>query len=307
MNDNKEPITVADALEEAIETLKEAGLETPGIEAEFLLTYLLDIRRHVLFMTPGRTLSVVQSVLFKSQIARRALGEPCQYITGCTEFMGLEIHVTPATLIPRPETEQLVEEVVKLVAEKGNDKTTEVRIFDLCTGSGCIAVAVAHALPLATITATDLSEEALTVARENAEHNNVADRIEFLQGDLFEALTCHSSKDCFDFILTNPPYIASGELNSLQPEVAEHEPRSALDGGTDGLDSIRRIVKEAPKYLKPGGRLIMEIGFNEAEAVKELLKSSGQYAGFEIKKDLNGIERMVVAVRSNAQVGCTHT
>jgi release factor glutamine methyltransferase len=265
-------------------------------------------------MTPDRTLSTEQSALFRAQVARRAAGEPPQYITGRTEFMGLDIKVTPATLIPRPETEQLVEEVVELVTGKGNGGA-EVRILDLCTGSGCIAVAVADGLLLATITATDLSEEALEVAKENAEHNGVAERIEFLQGDLFKALerdasTGHSSgfssgfnsNDYFDFILSNPPYIASGELNDLQPEVAEHEPRSALDGGPDGLDAIRRIVKEAPKYLKPGGRLIMEIGFGEAEAVKELLKSSGRYADFEIKEDLNGIERMVVAITGGREI-----
>ncbi len=298
MNDIITEETVAVALGAATEKLKDAGLETPGIEAEFLLTYLLDIRRHDLFMAPDRALSRAQSASFKSQIRRRAAGEPPQYITGRTEFMGLDIKVTPATLIPRPETEQLVEEAVKLVQDKGN---TDIALLDLCTGSGCIAVAVAHVLPLASITATDLSTEALTVAKENAEHNGVADRIEFLSGDLFGALVGPSSpglstKDGFDLILSNPPYIASGELGSLQTEVAEHEPRSALDGGPDGLDSIRRIVKEAPTHLKPGGRLIMEIGFNEAEAVRELLKSSRQYAEFEIKEDLNGIERMVVAV-----------
>ncbi|MBE9528388.1 MAG: peptide chain release factor N(5)-glutamine methyltransferase [Proteobacteria bacterium] len=301
MNDKREQETVAGALGAATETLKEAGLETPGLEAEFLLTYLLDIKRHALFMTPDRPLSKEQSTLFKTQIARRAEGEPPQYITGRTEFMGHDIRVTPATLIPRPETEQLVEEAIKLVTEKGNDGAAEVQILDLCTGSGCIAVSVACALMSAHIVATDLCEEALAVAKENAIATGVADRVEFLSGDLFGALTSPSStrlftSGCFDLILSNPPYIASGELDDLQPEVAEHEPRSALDGGPDGLDAIRRIVKEAPAYLKPGGRLIMEIGYEEAKAVKELLKSSGRFIGFEIKKDLNGIERMVVAV-----------
>jgi methylase of polypeptide subunit release factors len=244
MNEPKTEERVAGALDRGTGALKAAGVEAPGLEAEFLLTYLLDIKRHELFTHPDTPLTLEQSSLFTAQITRRAEGEPAQYIT--------------AVLIPG-----------------------------------------------ARITATDLSDEALKVAGENAKSNGVADRIELLSGDLFGALESSADMDMmdmanteagFDLILSNPPYIASGELSGLQREVAEYEPMSALDGGTDGLDSIIQIIREAPAHLRPGGRLIMEIGYDQAEAVRTLLKSVDGYSDFSIKKDLNGIERMVIAV-----------
>ncbi len=289
--------TVKETLISGTATLKEAGIEAPELETEFLLTYLLDIKRHELFLNPDRLLTEEQSELFRSHIARRRTKEPSQYITGMTEFMGLPIKVNASTLIPRPETELIVEEVLK-ISEQESHHAVPYRpcILDLCTGSGCIAVAIAVQLPGSRIIATDISQEALVVAKENAESNNVSKRIELLRGDLFTALGKKRPPEGFDFILSNPPYIVTDELTGLQNEVVEHEPVTALNGGTDGLDFIRRIITEAPCYLKPGGRLIMEIGYDQSDSVTALLKSIDRFADFTIKKDLSGIERMVVAI-----------
>ncbi len=208
--------------------------------------------------------------------------------------MGLQIEVTPDTLIPRPETEQIIEEVLK---RAGNAPV----ILDLCTGSGCVAVTTAVLLPRSVLAATDISKKALEVAKRNAAFHNIDTRIEFLSGDLFKSLKGCGKIDIeagFDFILSNPPYIKTADLPGLQSEVIGYEPRPALDGGTDGLDCVRVIIKEAPRYLKPGAELIMEIGFDLAQEVSGLLKASAKYSGFDIKKDLNGIERVVVATRS---------
>ena len=283
--------TIKEALITATELLKDSGAEAQ-VEAEFLLTYTLNIKRHELFLNSTTHLTEAQSRLFQTRIAKRAAGEPCQYITGRTEFMGLDIEVTPATLIPRPETEQIVEEVVKRVKQKNSP----LSILDLCTGSGCLAVAIAVLLPCVKMIATDISKEALAIARKNAEAHKVDKRVTFLSGDLFNAIEDRDDfKTNFDLILANPPYIRSSDLTGLQSEVIGYEPKGALDGGIDGLDYVRIIVEEAPDYLTSGGVLIMEIGYDQAEEVLALLKASDRFSDFTVKKDLSGIERMVVA------------
>jgi release factor glutamine methyltransferase len=215
--------------------------------------------------------------------------------------MGLTIRVTAATLIPRPETELLVEEVLRL-AEEGMDKPREAGakeggpvIIDLCTGSGCIAVALAKKLPGSLVYATDISEKALEVAAYNAGANGVKDRIVFGRGDLYEAVVGFGLKKSAAFIVSNPPYVTDGDFFSLLPEIREHEPQGALRAGADGLDFIRKIVAGAPEYLAPGGSLVMEIGYGQAREVEALAKSAGAFSNISFKKDLAGIERMLIA------------
>jgi release factor glutamine methyltransferase len=217
-------------------------------------------------------------------VARRAAGEPIQYITGSSEFFGLPFSVGPGVLIPRPETEHLVEEVIRLA---GQSKEDTLRIADVGTGSGILAVALAHALPKARIAAVDLSPQALLVARENAGRNQVADRIEFFEGDLLGPLAGRS----FAIIASNPPYVPTGDLASLAVEVREHEPHSALFAGEDGLEIYGRLIPGARELLVPGGWLVMEIGYGQQAAVRELL-SKGNYSNIYFIPDYQGIPRI---------------
>ena len=220
---------------------------------------------------------------FQSLVTRRAAGEPIQYITGTTEFYGLPFYVAPGVLIPRPETEHLVEEVLRLAAQFPSP-----HIADIGTGSGAIAVALAHSLPNVQITATDLSPQALTIARRNAEQNAV--HIEFLEGDLLSPLR----EQRYDIVASNPPYIPERDRASLSIEVRDHEPSSALFAGNDGLDIYRRLIPAAIANLNPGGFLVMEIGYDQQPLIAELLAESN-YADLRFLPDYQGIPRVAIA------------
>jgi release factor glutamine methyltransferase len=226
---------------------------------------------------------------YNDLVARRQTGEPIQYITGASEFFGLPFSVGPGVLIPRPETEHLVEEVIRLAALF--DKA-DLRIADIGTGSGIIAVAVAHALPQAHISAIDSSAQALAIAKENAEQNQLADRIAFFEGDLLAPLAGQS----FDIIASNPPYIPTTDSESLSIEVREHEPHSALFAGNDGLDIYRRLIPDARELLTPGGWLVLEIGYGQQQAIEELL-TAHRYSDIHFIADYQGIPRVVSARR----------
>lgn len=284
----KNPV-VREALKRAVERLEAAGVPGPAAEAEFLLTHLLRIKRHELFLNPEKLLTNEEASTLDSFLNRRAAREPAQYITGETEFRGLAFGVTRAVLIPRPETELLVDEALK-AAEQFKGKGT-VTAIDLCAGSGCIAVSFAKELPESRVYATDVSKAALDVARGNAARNGVAEMIEFLEGDLFAPLAGVKAH----LILSNPPYVTARDMELLEPEVAQWEPHAALYGGEDGLDFYRRIVSGAPAHLLPGGFLIMEIGWAQAPALRELLDKDGRFTEIEIRKDYAGIERVVRA------------
>lgn len=215
-------------------------------------------------------------------INRRCTRMPLQYITGKAYFMGLELKVTPAVLIPRFDTEILVEEVLKYV-------DAESTVLDMCTGSGCIAVSIAS-LSKATVTGVDISQEALEIAKGNAEHNQVS-TVEFLESDMFQNVT-----GTFDVIVSNPPYIPSKDVLELMPEVKEHEPMMALDGSEDGLFFYRILAEQAADFLNPEGLLIMEIGYNQAEDVKNLL-ANNNFIGIRVIKDLAGHDRVVCGWR----------
>jgi release factor glutamine methyltransferase len=229
--------------------------------------------------------------LFESVIDRRTRREPLQYITGMQEFWGLEFIVTSDVLIPRPETELLVETALKIMQSASRQAT----IIDLCTGSGCVAVSMAKEIGNARIFATDKSNRALAVARENARRHDVSDRIRFLEGDLYEPLEELDIRGQADIITANPPYIRSGDLPMLQPEVRDYEPKIALIAGPEGIEIQQRVLATSPEFLKKHGALIMEMGMGQAEELKRMVAETGAYSTQEILKDLAGIDRVIVA------------
>ena len=260
--------------------LAEKGVENPRLEAEWMLCEALSLDRVGLYLNFDKPLSDAELAAYRGMVARRAKREPLQYILGSQEFMGMDFEVCPAVLIPRHDTEVLVTEALKRAGETGS-------ILDIGTGSGCVAIAIAKALPEAKVCSVDVSGEALAVARGNAERNGVS--IEFHQGSLFEPFAGRR----FDMIVSNPPYIPAAELPTLQQEVRGFEPMNALDGGEDGLDFYRRITQQAPEHLNPGGWLIFEVGAGQAPQVLELLASCGFGAGSFSAKDPAEIERVV--------------
>jgi release factor glutamine methyltransferase len=227
---------------------------------------------------------------YERAIDRRAVREPLQYITGMQEFWGLPFKVTSDVLIPRPETEFIVEASLKAIS-----MAMSPVIIDLCTGSGCIAISLAKELLKAQVFATDRSEQALTVARENARMNQVADRIRFLAGDLFAPVKELDLSGKVDVISANPPYIRTGDLAALQPEVRDFEPEMALIAGPEGTEIGAAIIRQAPAFLKQGGALIMEMGMGQTAPLSAIVNDTGNYRSLEIVKDLAGIERVIVA------------
>lgn len=283
--------TIGELRRQARDLLEAAGIVNAVRETEWLLATALDVPAHVLILEGERPVSALQAEQAWSLLRRRAAREPLQYLLGTQEFRGLDIAVTPDVLIPRPETELLVEEALRAVAD-----CDEPAIADVGTGSGCIAVALARAQRDATVYALDISAPALAVARGNAIRHGTRDRIRFLRADLLGAF-CDAAAGIFDVIVSNPPYIPEQELEGLQPEVALYEPRVALAAGQDGLALYRRLLREAPPMLKPGGYLIMELGCGQADAVKRLALQGGAFGSVECRKDAAGIERVFVARR----------
>lgn len=270
--------------------LRRGGVERASFEAEELLAHALGVERLVLYLQPERPLTAAERARFRELVRRRHAGVPLQYLLGEVEFMGLPLRVDGRALIPRPETEQLVELILRELGPHQREKEWE--ILELGTGSGAIAITLAHFLPQSRISATDISTQALELARENAARNGVASRITLFESDWFAAV-----EGRFDLIVANPPYVSREEAVSLPREVREHEPRSAWDGGEEGLEAIRRIITEAPPYLRSGGRLYLEIGAGQAARVRSLTLASGAYEGIEVFRDLNGRERFFRAVR----------
>ena len=254
-------------------------------DAAVLLMHTLDIARATLIAHPERTLDREQQATYQRLLERRLRFEPIQYILGETEFYGPKLRVTPAVLIPRPETELLVEAVV---ARKGAHVPT--RILDVGTGSGAIAIALAHLMPLAVVTAIDLSPAALTLASENARSLGLEDRIRFLESDLLDGL--RNQADPYDAIVSNPPYIPQTDAPTLHPQVRDHEPAQALFAGTDGLEIYRRLIPQAWSHLKPGALLALEIGYGQQAALRQLLTA---WHDVEFLDDLQQIPRVALA------------
>jgi len=225
---------------------------------------------------------------YESLVARRATREPLAYIVGVREFWGLELEVTPDVLIPRPATELIVEATLELF----RDRDAPVAVADICTGCGCVAVAIAHERPAATVVATDISEEALDVARRNALRHGVGDRVTFCHGDLLAGIDRR-----LDAIVANPPYVVDRAAPALQPEVRDYEPAVALFGGTEGFDLVTRLVEQAPSRLRTGGYLVFEFGLGQDVEVEDLLENTPELTLVDLRRDLQGIARTAIAQR----------
>jgi release factor glutamine methyltransferase len=260
-------------------------IDAPRLTAEILLAHILKLDRVRLFMELDRPLQKDELAEFKALIQRRMQFEPTQYLTGYKDFYNRRFAVDPRVLIPRPETELLVEAVLQLLP-----KDAPSRVLDLCTGSGCIGVTIAAERPQASVWVTDLSKGACEVAAANAEKHQVASRVSVLHGDLFAAVPAGAR---FDVVVSNPPYIKRAELPGLQKEVRK-EPPEALDGGEDGLDFVRRIAEGSHAALKRGGWLALEIGDEQGEAVKAVLTRAG-YLAVRVDKDLSRLDRLAFA------------
>lgn len=276
---------IYEKLREAEQILAAAGLAEPRREAASLLTFALGRDKTFLLAHPEYELTAKEQELFSDVIYRRAAREPLQYITGVQEFYGLEFAVTPDVLIPRPETEMVVEAAVEILSSLDRPRFCEIGI-----GSGCIAISILVHTQNSQAVGLDVSPAALVVGKRNAEKNGVADRLELRRSDVFAALT----DEKFDLIASNPPYVPSEEIDGLQEEVRDFEPHVALTDGDDGLSIVRRIVAESPRYLLPGGMLLMEIGFNQSPRVAEMFDRI-LWSELRFLPDLQGIPRMVKA------------
>jgi len=281
-------ITVRAAIKLAERELTEAGTGEAGVEAEWIVAGALGMKRFELFLNPLQRLDKKERKRLGEILKRRKKREPLAYITGFTDFRGFIIKVSKAVLIPRPETEILVDEALSILNKGEGTK----KVLEPCTGSGCVSVAIAGEDRAVNITATDISGDAIKMALENAALNNVADKINFLQGDLLRPF---KGLAVFDLIVSNPPYIKTLDMEGLAPEIRLYEPDLALCGGPDGLDYITSLIRGSAALLKPGGSLLLELGIGEAEKANELACSTGLYENICIKKDLSNIERVFAA------------
>jgi release factor glutamine methyltransferase len=292
-----------DALRKAVAMLEGAHAGSPRMNAEVLLMFVLGCGRAYLYGHPERELSGDEEARYEEALEQRARGVPAQYITGHQEFWGLDLIVSPAVLIPRPETEHLVEAVLELCKELPHPiaplrlrsgqapaeaiRVGQPRIVDVGTGSGCVALALASELPQAEIHATEISEDALEIARANAARLQLAARVTFHRADLLEGLSGE-----FDIVASNPPYVGESEYDKVQLEVRKFEPRCAVFAGQEGMDVIRRLAPQAHAVLRAGGRLAMEIGYSQEAAVRGVLR---EWAEVRAVPDLQGIPRVVLA------------
>ena len=287
------PFSIRSALLWGAQVLSQAGLENSRLDAEVLLRHVLNMEKEQLCVNGDAPISAGQQMEFRGLLLRRSRREPVAYITGHKEFWSMDFFVTPAVLIPRPETELLVEVALQYVTQLASG--SPVKVLDVGAGSGAISVCLAKGQAAWQIFAVDISPVALDVARLNARRHGVADRIRFLPGDLFAPIK--PLPETFDLIVSNPPYIRSGELSMLAPEICEWEPTVALDGGVDGLDTYRRIIEEGHSYLTTGGSIVLEIGADMASAVADLFSRSGYYGPVSVYQDYAGKDRVIAAMK----------
>lgn len=287
--------TVGRIIQWSTEYLAKNGIDTPRLDSEVLLAQGLNIERTSLFLDPQRSLSSHELQSCKKLIERRSLREPLSYITGFKEFWSLNFKVNRHVLIPRPETEILVQKTLEILKERYSSHTGLIYINDIGTGCGNIAISLSKELENLYIAATDLSEEVLSIAVKNARQNNVSSQICFQKAELFGELKSASGKNKFAIIVSNPPYIPSDEIETLAPEIKNYEPRVALDGGSCGLDFYRKIISGVSNCLNKGGCIIFEIGYNQGKAVREIFSKQGSFSEIEITKDYSGKNRVISA------------
>jgi release factor glutamine methyltransferase len=292
-------VTVLEGIQRSTEFLTKKGVETPRLQAELLLAHLLKLPRMHLYLNFERTLSSAETDAFRELVKRRGQREPLQQIIGSTSFCGLDIAVNRHVLVPRPETEMLAEKGWSFLAQlptasaPSTINSPPATALDFGTGSGCLAVALAFNCPFAAITALDSSTEALELARSNAARHGVAERIRFFHGNGLAALPADAQ---FELMVSNPPYIPSAEIDSLEPEVRDYEPRGALDGGPDGLQFYRQFALEAGAFLKPAGKLMLEFGDGQAQALREIFQSQNWIVE-SVLEDYNQRPRILITRR----------
>ena len=283
------PWTVGRILEWTAQHLKKSGSDTPRLDAELLLAKARACPRIQLYVQFNEVVPDAQRAVMRDLVRRRAQSEPVAHLVGHREFFSLDFAVSPDVLIPRPDTETLVLDLITHAR-----KLPAPAILDVATGSGCIAIAAAVQVPAARVTASDVSPAALTLARQNADRHGVAARITFLEGDLLAPLPAGAQ---FDFLVSNPPYIPTAQLETLDREVRDYEPRLALDGGPDGLRFLATLLQQAPSVLVPGGRLLLEFTPEQAPALLELATAQPELSDPAVLKDLAGRPRVLVATR----------
>lgn len=284
--------TCLEILNQAVEKLRSKGIDRPRTNAELLLGAVLDAKKIDLYLNRDRILTPAEIEKFNQFIQGRISGNPLQYIIGTTEFFGLEFKVNENVLIPRPETETLVEIVVEHLRNFSSPK-----IIDLGTGSGAIAISLAKTLKGAFVLATDISAEALSVAKENAKINQVESRIDLLCGDLFEPLKNKNLERTIDCVVSNPPYVSKEEFDNLPKEIKDYEPIVALKTNKEGTFFHKKIIEGSVDFLKNDGILALEVGLGQAGKVADLIRERGDFKDVEIKKDLGGIDRIVMSYR----------
>ena len=285
--------TVGKLLVNAQQVLEGAGIANAVQEARWLLAYALEMKHHELASRAEQSVTAEQLARVLSLVRRRESREPLQYILGSQEFCGLDFSVTPAVLIPRPETELLIQETLREGGFTGG-----AVLVDVGTGSGCVAVTLATILGGMRIFALDCSHDAVSVAKGNAERHGVSDKIVWLEGDLLSPLKECSVAGAVDAIISNPPYIAAAEWEGLQPEVRDYEPRQALLAGPQGTEFHQRLIHDSKQFLVPGGLLVMELGQGQAPLVRRVAEAAGGYTGIQTVKDEAGIERVLIARRA---------
>ncbi len=278
-------MTISEAIARHESSLRKAGIESARVDMEWMLVHLLDLSRSKLQLETGRILTLSEQRQLQNLVEQRGQRIPLQHLLGEVDFHGLRLQVDGRALVPRPETELLAEAAIEILG-----KEVAPRVLDIGTGSGCLAISIAVACSTAHIDALDISADALALARENAIYHQVADRILYMKGDGRELLPAGP----YHVIISNPPYIPTGDLEGLQPEVRDHDPRLALDGGPSGLGFFRALALNSAASLHPGGRLLLEVGDNQATAVGELLADCSWRID-QILDDLAGIPRIVIA------------
>jgi release factor glutamine methyltransferase len=289
--------TIQKLLNWTTEYLTGKGIESPRLSAELLLSHTVELSRIELYTQFDRAVPPEQLDKLRDLVKRAGQNEPIAYLVGRTEFYSLQINVTPDCMVPRPETELLAERAIEFLRER---RTSTQYVCDLCTGSGCIAVAIANNFTDSRIIATDICDAALAVAAGNIKKHQLSDRITLLCGDLFDPVISGLDVNEFDLIVSNPPYVSTTEYEKLDKNVKDYEPKKALFAGVHGLDVYSRIIEKAGQFLKPDGALMLEIGYAQGPAVKELLEQTGVFSEIKIEKDFHNNDRIVSARKTSA-------
>lgn len=294
MAEMKQNWTIQKLLDWMVGYFTEKKIDSPRLTAEMLLSFVLGMQRIELYMHFDKVIEKPKLDKLHSLVKRCIADEPVQYLVGGCEFYSMSFAVCPDCLIPRPETELLVERAIEFLRSRAD--LGGQYVCDLCTGNGCIAATVAKSYPNCKVIATDICDKALAVAAKNIAKYRLVEKVKLLEGDLFEPIISQLDVKRFDLIVSNPPYVSRAEYENLDAKVKKYEPRLALDGGDDGLDIYRRIISQASEHLKPGGALMLEIGYLQGDAVKKMLEDTDAFGRITIEKDFNNNDRIVTAV-----------